>query len=187
MWHPEFDLDTASVPILVVDVNGDGHNDIVWGRAHNFGLYWLEQDASDPKQRRWIKHAIDTSWGGAHAPLWADLDGDGVPELIVGKRYLPHEGRDPGEYDPLVSYRYQFDPNHQNLAIAGQFRSMTASASGSIRKWSTSTATAILTWSAPTVADCIGSKTCGFRPTQLRRRPPHRPGPRTTITRSSWS
>ncbi len=111
LWHPEFDLDTASVPILVVDVNGDGHNDIVWGRAHNFGLYWLEQDASDPKQRRWIKHAIDTSWGGAHAPLWADLDGDGVPELIVGKRYLPHEGRDPGEYDPLVSYRYQFDRN----------------------------------------------------------------------------
>ena len=111
LWHPEFDLDTASVPILVVDVNGDGHNDIVWGRAHNFGLYWLEQDVSDPKQRRWIKHAIDTSWGGAHAPLWADLDGDGVPELIVGKRYLPHEGRDPGEYDPLVSYRYQFDRN----------------------------------------------------------------------------
>ncbi|HEY2880821.1 MAG TPA: VCBS repeat-containing protein [Pirellulales bacterium] len=109
LWHPEFDLDTASVPILVVDVNGDGHNDIVWGRAHNFGLYWLEQDASDSKQRRWIKHTIDTSWGGAHSPLWADLDGDGVPELIAGKRYLPHEGRDPGEYDPLVSYRYQFD------------------------------------------------------------------------------
>ena len=109
LWHPEFDLDTASVPILVVDVNGDGQNDIVWGRAHNFGLYWLEQDVSDPKQRRWIKHTIDTSWGGAHAPLWADLDGDGVPELIAGKRYLPHEGRDPGEYDPLVAYRYQFD------------------------------------------------------------------------------
>src|SRR5262249_33526519 len=28
---------------------------------------------------------------------------------IVGKRYLAHEGRDPGEYDPLVGYRYQFN------------------------------------------------------------------------------
>ena len=47
---------------------------------------------------------------GAHAPLWEDLDGDGKKELIVGRRYLAHEGRDPGEYDPLAAYRYQFDP-----------------------------------------------------------------------------
>ena len=26
----------------------------------------------------WVKHAIDTSVAGAHAPLWEDLDGDGL-------------------------------------------------------------------------------------------------------------
>src|SRR4029077_12446604 len=56
------------------------------------------------------RHAIDTSVAGCHAPLWEDLDGDGKKELIVGRRYLAHEGRDPGEYDPLAAYRYQFDP-----------------------------------------------------------------------------
>ncbi len=28
---------------------------------------------------------------------------------MIGRRYLAHEGRDPGEYDPLAAYRYQFD------------------------------------------------------------------------------
>jgi dienelactone hydrolase len=110
IWHPDFDLDQASIPILVVDVDGDGLNDIVWTRAHDYGIYWLQQTRTQDNQIRWIKHAIDTSVAGCHAPLWEDLDGDGKKELIVGRRYLAHEGRDPGEYDPQAAYRYQFDP-----------------------------------------------------------------------------
>jgi dienelactone hydrolase len=108
-WHADFDLDPASIPILVVDVDGDGDNDLVWCRAHHYGVYWLEQVGRKDDQIRWLKHVIDTSWAGGHAPLWEDLDGDGQKELIVGKRYLAHEGRDPGEYDPMVAYRYEFD------------------------------------------------------------------------------
>src|SRR5262249_46216655 len=40
----------------------------------------------------------------------ADLDGDKKPELVAGKRYMGHEGRDPGEYDLLCAYYYNFDP-----------------------------------------------------------------------------
>ncbi len=110
LWSPEFDLGRASIPILVVDVDEDGDNDIVWARAHGFGLYWLEQSHSDDaKKRRWIHHTIDTSWSQAHSPLWADLDGEGQNELVAGKRFMAHEGLDPGEYDTLVAYRYQFD------------------------------------------------------------------------------
>ncbi len=110
LWHADFDLDQASIPILVVDVDGDGRNDIVWARGHDYGIYWLQQTRTKNGQIRWVKHAIDTSVAGCHTPLWADLDGDGKKELIVGRRYLAHEGRDPGEYDPLAAYRYQFDP-----------------------------------------------------------------------------
>jgi dienelactone hydrolase len=108
-WHPDFDLDPASIPILVVDVDGDGDNDVVWCRAHHYGVYWLEQAGRTGDQIQWVKHVIDTSWAGGHAPLWEDLDGDGRKELVVGKRYLAHEGRDPGEYDPMAGYRYEFD------------------------------------------------------------------------------
>ncbi len=95
---------------LVVDVDGDGLNDIVYTRGHDFGIYWLQQTRGKDNQIKWIKHAIDSSVPGCHAPIWVDLDGDGVKELVLGRRYLAHEGKDPGEYDPQAAYRYQFDP-----------------------------------------------------------------------------
>ncbi|MGE3779238.1 MAG: FG-GAP-like repeat-containing protein, partial [Pirellulaceae bacterium] len=107
-WHPEFQLDRdASVPILVADVEGDGVADIIWGRGHRTGLWWLEQSRHDG-QRTWIPHAIDTSWSQPHTVELGDLNGDGRPELVAGKRYLGHDGKDPGEWDPLVIYAYSF-------------------------------------------------------------------------------
>ena len=108
-WHAEFQLGRASVPILVADVDGDGDQDLIWSRAHAYGLHWLEQTTNPAGMRSWEAHTIDTSWSQCHAPLWADLDHDGTPEIIAGKRYLAHEGRDSGAYDGLVAYRYQFD------------------------------------------------------------------------------
>ncbi|MCB1235486.1 MAG: VCBS repeat-containing protein [Verrucomicrobiae bacterium] len=109
-WFPEFDLGkSASVPILVVDPDEDGDNDLVLANGHDYGLFWMEQTREGEK-RRWKRQSIDDSWSQCHAPLWCDLDGDGRPELVAGKRYLAHDGRDPGAHDPLVIYRYQFDP-----------------------------------------------------------------------------
>jgi len=109
-WHPEFKLHPdASIPILVFDVDGDGDNDIVWGRGHNYGLFWLEQVRQQDGSRRWVQHEIDTRWAQAHSPLLADVDGDGRPELVAGKRYMGHDGRDPGELEPLCIYWYKFD------------------------------------------------------------------------------
>lgn len=110
-FHPEFNLwKGASIPILVEDVDSDGDNDLVWGRGHRFGVYWMEQSKDPTGHRRWIRHAIDTSWSQAHSLLWADLNGDQQPELIAGSRYLGHDGKDPGEYNPLGVFSYQFQP-----------------------------------------------------------------------------
>ena len=130
-WHDEFRLARdSSVPILCHDVDGDGDTDLIWGRGHNVGLYWTEQQAESSKADaelpssqvdevttaallgagRWQTHAIDTSWSCAHAPMLADLDGDGNVEVVAGKRFQGHEGKDPGENDPLVVFSYQFNP-----------------------------------------------------------------------------
>ncbi|MBW3600842.1 MAG: alpha/beta fold hydrolase, partial [Planctomycetes bacterium] len=110
LYQPEFRLHRdASIPILVHDVDQDGDADLIWGRGHNIGLYWMEQRSADGG-RDWVQHAIDTSWSQAHTLLLADLDNDGREELIAGKRYLGHDGRDPGEWDPLVIYWYDLDP-----------------------------------------------------------------------------
>lgn len=109
-WNPEYRLERASIPMVVADVDEDGDRDIIWTSAHGYGVYWLEQTSDELQQRTWQRHAIDTEWSQAHAPLWVDLDGDGRHEFVAGKRYMSHGGNDPGAFDPLVVYRYQYDP-----------------------------------------------------------------------------
>jgi len=107
-FHPEFDLGSASVPILVVDVNSDGLNDLIVGQAHGYGLDWWEQGHDGAGRRIWRKHPIDPWVAQCHDLQWVDIDGDGVSELVTGKRFRAHCGRDPGEADDVGIYYYKW-------------------------------------------------------------------------------
>ena len=111
-WHGDWKMDDAGFPIIGYDVNNDGKTDIIYGQGHSYGLYWLEQQVAQAgavADRHWVKHIIDESYSQVHALKLVDIDGDGEPELLAGKRYRGHNGHDPGSYDPLVIYYYKID------------------------------------------------------------------------------
>ena len=55
------------------------------------------------------KNAGNVVFSEPHASIATDLDGDGIPDLIVGKRFWSHEESysDPDPYGPAVLYWYR--------------------------------------------------------------------------------
>jgi hypothetical protein len=102
-FHPEFALGDVSF-ISVIDLNEDGLPDLLTSMAHNYGIFWMEQRPD----HKWVKHMIDESWSQGHAVTLVDLNGDGRKDLLTGKRYMAHDGHDPGEREPLGIYWYEY-------------------------------------------------------------------------------
>ncbi len=105
-FHAEFDLVSVGY-IYVLDVNGDGRQDLVTSMGHDYGVFWMENMGNG----KWEKHMIDDTWSQPHAMTMVDLNGDGRPDFVTGKRYMAHNGSDPGEREPLGTYWYEFRPS----------------------------------------------------------------------------
>ncbi len=111
-FHPAWEFTQQPGFLHVIDINGDGRNDVIVTASHDYGIFWLEQ-GSDGK---FTKRVIDESWSQAHATTLVDLNGDGQPDLLTGKRYLGHD-RDPGAREPLGVYWYEFRKSTDGKSI----------------------------------------------------------------------
>ncbi len=100
------------------DVNGDGLPDIVGSTAaHGFGLAWWEQVRLNG-EITFRKHLImgekpeenhyGVHFSQLHALALADIDGDGLKDIVVGKRFWAHGTHgDPEPEAPAVLYWFQ--------------------------------------------------------------------------------
>ena len=79
----------------------DGTNDVVTSlEAHGWGLAWFEQKRNPAGESSWTQHLIMDGFdrknpGGVtfsqlHALTSADVDGDGIQDIITGRRMFAH-------------------------------------------------------------------------------------------------
>jgi hypothetical protein len=108
----EADLGEDCSHMHVLDVNKDGLNDVMSASAHRFGVWWYEQGKGSNGEATWKRHEIDKSISQTHSSQLIDLNGDGNPDFVTGKRYFAHNdtNTDPGTYDPAVFGWYEFKP-----------------------------------------------------------------------------
>ncbi|MBX7211414.1 MAG: VCBS repeat-containing protein [Verrucomicrobiaceae bacterium] len=95
------------------DVDGDGDNDVITSlAAHEYGLSWFEQT---PKG--FTEHLImgerpgqshyNIAFSELHSVALADMDGDGLKDIVTGKTYWSHHEKSPGWNDGAVVYWFK--------------------------------------------------------------------------------
>ncbi|MEC8556122.1 MAG: PVC-type heme-binding CxxCH protein [Planctomycetota bacterium] len=121
-WKPHavsFSEGYGGAEMYAYDVDGDGDNDIITShRAHDFGLGWYEQISGEDKNEPAFKHHLimgshpsENKYGVVfsepHSVALADMDGDGLKDIITGKTFYSHHRQSPGWDAGAVVYWFK--------------------------------------------------------------------------------
>ncbi len=128
IWHP-FKFAAAGAQILVYDCNGDGLNDVItaW-HCHLYGLIWHEQLRDEAGKIDFRQHVIlpaepdlesqDLRISQLHAFDLVDMNGDGLKDVLTGKRFWAHGPTGDKEPNaPAVVYWFELKRGPGNAAF----------------------------------------------------------------------
>ena len=96
----------------VADFDEDGKAEIFITSAHNFGIWMFKQNKDGGWDRIVIEDPDDKINSQYHATKMVDMNGDGKLDIVTGKRWMAHCGRDPGAFLPaeLIWYENKCTP-----------------------------------------------------------------------------
>jgi len=148
-FHPltlnnhEGERQVRAAHVQLYDMDLDGDQDIIMSSPHSYGIWWWENAGDDAT---FHNHLIDKSYSQTHALHLVDVNDDGTKDLLTGKRFYAHNGRDPGGKEPVVMYWYEIrrtkgkpatiTPHEivagRNTGIGTQFTSLDFNGDGSL-------------------------------------------------------
>jgi len=88
--------------MFAYDVDGDGDRDVISTSAHAYGMWWHERAGAG-----FTRHEFFKAFSQTHAVHLVDMNADGLKDLVTGKRFYAHNGRDPGGKEPAVLYWFE--------------------------------------------------------------------------------
>ena len=96
-----------SADIYADDLDGDGDAELLLSSAHGRGIWWYENTGSKAEPKFEYRLLFD-GFTQTHALNYADINGDGVKDLITGKRFWAHgPGGDEDAAGEVVMYWFE--------------------------------------------------------------------------------
>jgi FG-GAP-like repeat len=106
-FHPA-KLGDAVADMIAYDVNHDGKADVIASSAHQYGIWWFEQGESKDGSPVFTRHDLFPDLvSETHALIAADINRDGLTDLVTGKRFWSHGKNEPGSDKPARLYWFE--------------------------------------------------------------------------------
>jgi hypothetical protein len=106
-FHPA-GLGPDCADMFAYDVDGDGKADVISSSAHKYGIWWHQHKPGPGGSPTFVRHDLFPDLvSETHAMHCVDINGDGLKDLVTGKRIWSHGRSEPGADKAAMLYWFE--------------------------------------------------------------------------------